>query len=212
MHVYCYCSVTKSYSTFCDPMDCSTSGFPVLHYLPDFAQIYVHCISDAIQPSHSVPPSSPFAFILPQYQGLFQWVSSSHQMAKVLYLQLQHISMNISGWFPLGFTGLISLQSKGLSRVFSSTTIQKHQFFGTQPSFMVQLSQLYVTTEEIIALTLWTFVSKVVTSLLFNMLYTPSRFVIHHLTHDTIWWCPCLELFLRKGVFYEKCVLLTKFC
>ena len=69
MYVYCYCSVTKSYSTFCDPMDCSTSGFPVLHYLPDFAQIYVHCISDAIQPSHSVPPSSPFAFILLQYQG-----------------------------------------------------------------------------------------------------------------------------------------------
>ena len=120
--------------------------------------------------------------------------------------------MNIHSWFPLGLTGFICLQSKGLSRVFSSTTIQKHQFFGTQPSFMVQLSQLYVTTEEIIALTLWTFVSKAVTSLLFNMLYTPSRFVIHHLTHDTIWWCPCLELFLRKGVFYEKCVLLTKFC
>ena len=164
MYVYCFCSVTKSYSTFCDPMDCSTSGFPVLHYLPDFAQIYVHCISDAIQPSHSVPPSSPFAFILLQYQGLFQWVSSSHQMAKVLYLQLQHISMNISGWFPLGFTGLISLQSKGLSRVFSSTTIQKHQFSGIQP---------YMTTVKTIALIIWTFVGKVM-SPLFNTL---SRFV-----------------------------------
>ena len=118
-------------------MDCPTSGSPVLHYLPDFAQIYVHRISDAIQSSHSLPPSSPFAFILPQYQGLFQWVSSLHQVAKALELQLQHISMNISSWFPFGFTGLFSLQSTGLSRVFSSTTIQKHQIFTAQPSSLV---------------------------------------------------------------------------
>ena len=72
MYVYCYCSVTKSYSTFCDPMDCSTSGFPVLHYLPDFAQIYVHCISDAIQPSHSLTPSSLSALSLSQHQGLLK--------------------------------------------------------------------------------------------------------------------------------------------
>ena len=66
-----------------------------------------------------------------QHQGLFQWVSSSYQVAKVLEFQLQHQSFQ---WFPLGWTGWISLQSKGLSRVFSNTTVQKHQFFGAQPS------------------------------------------------------------------------------
>ena len=83
----------------------------------------------------SVAPLFP-AFNLYQYQGLFQFVSSSHQVSKVLELQLQHQSfqMNIQDLFPLGLTGLISLLSKGLSRVFSSITVQKHQFFGTLPS------------------------------------------------------------------------------
>ena len=66
--------------------------------------------------------------------SLFQWVSSLNQEAKVLEFQQPGLPMNIQGWFPLELTGLISLQSKGLSRAFSSTTIQKHQFFGTQPS------------------------------------------------------------------------------
>ena len=80
-------------------------------------------------------PPSP-AFNLSQYQGLFQWVGSSHQVAKVLELQLLASvhPMNIQGWFPLGLTGLISLLSKGLSRVFSSTT-WKHQFCSTQSSW-----------------------------------------------------------------------------
>ena len=84
------------------------------------------------------------------------------------------LPMNIQGWFPLGWTGCISLQSKGLSKVFSSSTIQKHQFFSTQPSLCVRLSHPYMTTGKTIALTIQTFVSKVI-SLLFNML---SRFVI----------------------------------
>ena len=84
------------------------------------------------------------------------------------------LPMNIQGWFPLGSTGLISLQSKRLSRVFSNATIQKHQFFSTQLSFMVQLSHPYTTTGKTIALTIQTFVRKVM-SLLFNML---SWFVI----------------------------------
>ena len=92
-------------------------------------------VSDAIQPSHPLSSPSSLAFNLSQHQGLFQWVSSSHQVAKVLELQLQHqSSMNTQDWFPLGCTGLISLQAKGLSRVSSNTTIQKHQFFGTQLS------------------------------------------------------------------------------
>ena len=71
-----------------------------------------------------------------QHQGLFLWVSSSPQVAKVLELQLQPsvLPMNVQGWFPLEVTGLISLQSKGLSRVFSNITVWKHQFFGAQPS------------------------------------------------------------------------------
>ena len=88
----CCCSVTQSCPTLCDPMDCSTPSFPVLHYLPEISQSYVHQVSDAIQPSH--PLSSPFspAFNLSQHQGLFQWVGSLHQVAKVLEFQFQHQS------------------------------------------------------------------------------------------------------------------------
>ena len=73
-------------------MNYSMPGLPVHHQLPEFTQTHVHQVSDAIQPSHPLPPSSPFAFNLSQHQGLFQWVSSSHQVAKVLALQLQHQS------------------------------------------------------------------------------------------------------------------------
>ena len=86
-HCCCYCSVTKPCPTFCDPMDWD---FPVLHYLLEFAQTHVHWVDDAIQPSHPLLPCSTPALNLFQHQGLFQWVSSSHQMAKVLELQLQH--------------------------------------------------------------------------------------------------------------------------
>ena len=85
-------------------------------------------------PSHPLSSLSPPALNLSEHQGLFQWVGSSHQVAKVLELQLQVLPMNIQGWPPLGLTGWISLQSKGLSSVFSSTTVQNYQFFGTQPS------------------------------------------------------------------------------
>ena len=130
-----FSSVTQSCLTLCNPMDCSTPGFPVHHQLPELAQTHVHQVSDAIQPSHPLSSPSPPVFNLSQHQGLFKWVSSSYQMAKVLQFQLQLMNeylglpVNIRGWFPLGLTGLISLQSKGLSRVFSSTTVQKHQFF-----------------------------------------------------------------------------------
>ena len=93
-------------------------------------------VSSAIQPSHPLSSPSPPTFNLSQHLGLFKWVSSSHQVSKVLEFQLQHqfLPMNIQDWFPLGWTGRISLQSKGLSRVFSNTTVQKHQFFGAQLS------------------------------------------------------------------------------
>ena len=134
----CCCLVTKSCPALCDPMDCSTPGFPVLHYLPEFAQTHVPRVGDAIQLSHPCSPPSPTAFNLYQHQGLFQWVNSSHQVAKVLELQLQHQSLQwvfrIIFLFFLGLTGLTSMLSGGLSRVFFGTTIQKHQFFSVQPS------------------------------------------------------------------------------
>ena len=84
--------VTQSCPTLCDPMDCSTPGFPVYRLLPKLAQTHVHWISDAIQTSHPRSSLSPPAFNLSQHQGLFKWVSSSHQVDKVLELQLQHQS------------------------------------------------------------------------------------------------------------------------
>ena len=86
----CCWSVVKSCLTLCDPMGCNTPGFPVLHYLLEFAQTHIRWIGDAIQPSHPLSSPSPPALSLSQQQGLFQWVSSSQQVAKILKLQLQH--------------------------------------------------------------------------------------------------------------------------
>ena len=84
--------VTQSCLTLCDPMDCSTPGLPVHRQLPEFTQTHVYWIGDAIQPSHPRSSPSPPAFSLSQNQGLSQWVSSSHQVARVLQLQPQHQS------------------------------------------------------------------------------------------------------------------------
>ena len=89
---YYFCSVTQSCPTVCNPMDCSTPVFPGLHCLPEFAQTYVHWVSDAIQPSYPLSPLSPLALNSSQYQGLFQWVGFLHQVAQLLELQLQHQS------------------------------------------------------------------------------------------------------------------------
>ena len=86
----CCCSVTELCVTLCDPMDCSTPGFPVLHCLLELAQTHIHWVSDAIQPSHPLSHPSPPALNLSHYWGLFQWVGSSHQVAKELELELQH--------------------------------------------------------------------------------------------------------------------------
>ena len=126
----CYCSVGKSCPTLCNPMDCSTPGFPVLHYIPEFIQIHVHWVGDAIQPSHPLLSSSLPAFNLSQLQSLFQWVDPLYQVTKVLELRLQHQSFQ---WI-FRIDSLISVQSKGYSGVFSSTTIQNHQFSDAQHS------------------------------------------------------------------------------
>ena len=102
-------------------MNLSTPGLPVHHQLPESTQTHVHCVGDAIQPSHPLSSPSPPALNLSQHQGLFKWVSSSHQVAKVLEFQLQHqSSMNTQDWSPLEWTSWISFQSKEVSRVFSN--------------------------------------------------------------------------------------------
>ena len=92
IYTSCCCSVTKLCPTLCDPMDCSIPGSSVLHYPLELAQTHVHWISGAIQPSYPLSSPSPSAFNLSQHQGLFQWVGSLHQVAKVLELQLRHQS------------------------------------------------------------------------------------------------------------------------
>ena len=91
---------------------------------------------ESVMPSNNLIllPPSPLVLNLSQHQGLFQWVGSVHQVAKVLKLQHQSFQWNIQGWFPLGWTGFISLQSKWLSTIFSNTTVQKLHFFCAQPS------------------------------------------------------------------------------
>ena len=130
-----FSSVAQSSPTLCDPMNRSTPGLPVHHQLPEFTQTHAHQVSDAIQPSH--PRSSPFpsAPNPSQHQSLFQWVSSLHEVVKVLEISAlaSFLPKNTQGWSP-EWTGWISLESKGPSRVFSNTTVQMHQFFGTQPS------------------------------------------------------------------------------
>ena len=128
--------------TLCNPMDCSTPGLPVHHQLLEFAQTHAHGVSDAIQPSHPLLSPSPLAFNLSQHQSLFQGVSSSHQVAKVLEFQL-HISPSkeYSGlisfridWFDFLSSARDSLENPRDSQVFSNTTAQKHYFFGAQLS------------------------------------------------------------------------------
>ena len=92
-----FSSVTQSCLTLCNPMDCSMPGFPIHHQLLEPTQSHAHCVGDAIQPSHPLSSPSPPTFNHSQHQGLFKWVGSSHQVAKVLDFQLQHQSIQ---WTP----------------------------------------------------------------------------------------------------------------
>ena len=130
-----YSSVAQSCPTLCDPMNHSTPGIPVHHLPPELTQTHVHWVGDAIQPSHPLSTSYPPAFNLSQHQDLFkcQFFPSDVQSIGVS-ASASVLPMNIQDWFPLGWTGWISLLSKGLTRVFSNMTVQKHQFFGSQLS------------------------------------------------------------------------------
>ena len=186
-------------------MDCSMPGFPVLHYFSEFTKTHVHWVSDAIQPSHPLSSPSPPAFNLSQNQGLFLWVGSSHQVAKVLEFHLQHQSFQ---WiFRVDFLLDWLVWSSCCPRD-SQDSSPAPQFESINSSvlslFMVQLSYLYMTIGKTIALTMWLFMGKVM-PLLFN---TWSRFVIAFLPrskHLLISWLqlPCaviLEPKKRKSV------------
>ena len=124
-----------SHVRLCDPMNRSTSGLPVHHQLPESTQTHVQWVSDAIQPSHPLSSPSPPALNLSQNQGLFKWVNSASGGQSIGVSALTSVlPMNTQDWAPLGWTGWISLQSKGLSGVFSNTTLQKHPFFSAQLS------------------------------------------------------------------------------
>ena len=138
-------------------------GFPFHHQLPELSQTHVQWVGDAIQPSHHLKSPTPPAFNLSQYQGLFQWISSLLSGGQRIGASASVLPMNIQDWFPLELTDLISLLSTGLSRVFSNTTAQKHQFFFIINSafFMVQFSHPYMTTGKTIHLSRQTVVCKV---------------------------------------------------
>ena len=129
----------------CDLMNRSMPGFPVLHYLLELAQTHVHWVSDATQSNHLIlfHPLLLLPSIFPIIRAFpLSWFLATGGQNIGVSAVVSGLTMNIQGWFPLGLTGLISVLSKGLSRIFSSTTVQKQQFFS---ALMVQLSHPYMT-------------------------------------------------------------------
>ena len=174
-------------------MDCSMPGFPVLHYLPEFVQTHVHCISFVIHLILYHP-----LLLLPSNTSSIR-IFSNESTLHIRWPKYWSFSFSISpsneysGWFPLGWTGLISLLSKGLPRVFPNTTVWKHQFYGTH---LYGPNLTSMTTGKTIALTRRTFDGKVM-SLLFNIL---SRLIIvflprsKHILISWLWfWSPSKE-------------------
>ena len=178
MHLSCCCWLLVSHSVMSDSLWPHVACHTPLSSALSQGLLKFISIESVILSNHLILCSSPshFAVNLSQHQGLFQWVASSHQVAKGLELQLQQPSSQriFSGLFPLGLTGLISLLSKGHSRVFSGTTIQNINSSALNSFLMVQFSHLDLSIGATIALTIQKFVSKV-TALHFNML---SRFVM----------------------------------
>ena len=135
-HSVQFSSVAQLCPTLCDPMNHSTLGLPAHHQLPEFTQTHVHWVGDAIQPSHplsSTSPPCPQSFPASGSFQMSQFFASGGRSIRVS-ASTSVLRMNTQDWSPLGWTGWISLQFKGLSRVFSNTTVQKHQFFRAQPS------------------------------------------------------------------------------
>ena len=128
-------SVAQACLTLCNPMDCNMPGFPTHHQLQEFAQTHVYRVSDIILPSHPLLSPFPPAFNLFQHQGLFQKSVLHIRWPKYWSFSFRISPSNeYSGLISFRMNWIDSLQSKGLSRVFSNITVQKHQFFGTQLS------------------------------------------------------------------------------
>ena len=165
--------MAKSCLSLCNPVDCSMPDFPVLHCLSEFAQTHVHCVNDAIQPSHPVTPSSSCSHSF-QHHGLFQWVGSLYQVAKYWSFSFSISPSNeYSGltFFRTDWFDLLAVQgSQNLPQHHSS----KAPILWCSAFFRAQLSHPYMTAGKTIALTICAFVGKLM-SLVFNML---SRFVI----------------------------------
>ena len=157
-----FSSVTQLCLTLWDPTDWSMPGFLVHHKLWELAQTHVHRVGDTIQSSYPLLSLSPSAFNLSQHQGIFPMshIFTLGDQSIVDSATASELPMRFQDWFPLGLSGLISLLSKELSRVFSNTTVQKHQLF-MLTFFMVQHSHPYMNTGKTIDLTRWTFVGKV---------------------------------------------------
>ena len=170
----CRHSVAQSCPTFCNLRDSVMSGFPVVCRLLEFAQTHVHRLGDTIKPSHPLSSPSPPGLYLSQHQGLFRWVSSSHQVAKYWSFSFSRSPSN-------EYSGLISFRMDWFDLLAVQGTLksllQHHSSKASilQPSafFMVQLSHQYMSNGKAVELTICTFISKVM-SLIFNML---SRFI-----------------------------------
>ena len=185
----CCCSVAKSRPTLFDPMDCSTPGFPVPHHFPESVLIHVHSVGDVIQPSHPLSPSSPSAFNLSQHQGLFS-NESALPIRCPKYWRF-NFSINPSS----EYSGLISFKIDWFDLLAVEkalrSLLQHHSFkayiLWRSAFFTVQLPQLNVTTGKTIALTVRTYVHRMM-FLLFNTL---SRFVIAFLQEAIFWFHGC---------------------
>ena len=136
LYTLCCCSVTKFCPILRNPMDGSIPGFPVPHHLLEFAQVHVCWIGDAIQPFHPLSPSSPSPINLSQHQGLLPVSQLFTSGGQSIGASASVLPKSSRGWFLLRLTDLISLLFKGLSRVFSNTTVWKLQFFSTLPSLV----------------------------------------------------------------------------
>ena len=144
-----FSSVAQSCPTLCNPMNRSTPGLPVRHQLPEFTQTHFHRVRDAIQPSHPLSSPSPPAPNPPSIKVFSNESPLRMRWPKYWSFSFSIIpSKEIPGLSSFRWTDWFSLQSKGLSRAFSNTTVQKHQFFGAQSFFTVQLSHPYMTTEK----------------------------------------------------------------
>ena len=169
MICYCCCSVTKLCPTLCNPMEFSTPCSPVLHYLPKFAPTHE---SMTIQPSHPLLPCSPPALDFSQHQGLFQWLALHIRWPKYCSFSFsispsnEYLKLEDLNWFDL-------LAVQGALKSLLQHHSSKASILWPSAFFMVQLSNLHVTTGKIIALTIWTFISKVI-SLPYNMMLVLS--------------------------------------